>query len=147
MALKFLNLSLLFLLVSCSVQFDKEIINHGPNLKSFNENNIKKGETSKDFVIKTFGPPSFTNPYNKKNVYYISHEMIKEIGNVNQFQETRYLEIYYDENDKIKEFYYKKEHLSNEISLSDLNEKSITEDRRTFEFLKNIFSNLIIINY
>ena len=68
--------------------------------------------------------------------------MIKEIGNVNQFQETSYLEIYYDENDKIKEFYYKKEHLSNEISLSDLNEKSITEDRRTFEFLKNIFTNL-----
>ena len=72
MALKFLNLSLLFLLVSCSVQFDKEIINHGPNLKSFNENNIKKGETSKDFVIKTFSPPSFTNPYNQK-MYTIYH--------------------------------------------------------------------------
>ena len=110
MALKFLNLSLLFLLVSCSVQFDKEIINHGPNLKSFNRIDIKKGETSKSYIIKSLGLPSFTNPYNK-NVYYISHEMIK-IGN-ETISRNKVSRDFYDENDKIGEFIIK--NLPNEI--------------------------------
>ena len=37
---------------------------------------------------------------------------------------------------------YKKEKLPNNISLSKLKEKSITDDRITFEVLKNILSNL-----
>ena len=142
MALKLFNLNLILLLVSCSYSFDKEIIYYGPNLKSINKIKIKKGETSKSFIIKQLGPPSFTNPYNKKNVFYISQEMKKEIAKVNQFQEVNFLEIFYNENDRIVEYNYKKENLSNEINLSELDEKSIAEDRTTFEFLKNIFSNL-----
>ena len=142
MALKLFNLNLILLLVSCSFSFDKEIIYYGSNLKSFNKIKIKKGETSKSFIIKQLGPPSFTNPYNKKNVFYISQEMKKEIGKVNQFKEASFLEIFYNENDKIIEYNYKKENLPNDIKLSELNEKSIVEDRATFEFLKNIFSNL-----
>ena len=142
MALKLFNLNLILLLLSCSLSFDKEIINHGPNLKSFNKIKITKGETSKSFIIKQLGPPSFTNPYNKKNVFYISQEMKKEIAKVNQFQEVNFLEIFYNENNKIVEYNYKKENLSNDINLSELDEKSIAEDRTTFEFLKNILSNL-----
>ena len=142
MLIKFINLYLVLLLVSCSFSFDKEIVNYGPNLNSFDKNKIIKGETSRLFIIKTFGPPSFTNPYNNKNVFYISQEMKKEIGNVNQFQETSILELLYNENDKIIKFNYKKENLPNDISLSELNEKSIKEDRVTFEFLRNILSNL-----
>ena len=142
MALKLFNLNLILLLVSCSYSFDKEIIYYGPNLKSINKIKIKKGETSKSFIIKQLGPPSFTNPYNKKNVFYISQEMKKEIAKVNQFQEANFLEIFYNENDKIVEYNYKKENLPNDINISELNEKSIIEDRTTFEFLKNIFSNL-----
>ena len=142
MALKLFNLNLILLLVSCSYSFDKEIIYYGPNLKSINKIKIKKGETSKSFIIKQLGPPSFTNPYNKKNVFYISQEMKKEIAKVNQFQEANFLEIFYNENDKIVEYNYKKENLSNEINLSELVDKSTAEDRTTFEFLKNIFNNL-----
>ena len=142
MALKLFNLNLILLLVSCSYSFDKEIIYYGPNLKSINKIKIKKGETSKSFIIKQLGPPSFTNPYNKKNVFYISQEMKKEIAKVNQFQEANFLEIFYNENDKIIEYNYKKENLSNEINLSELVDKSTAEDRTTFEFLKNIFNNL-----
>ena len=142
MALKLFNLNLILLLVSCSFSFDKEIINYGSNLKSFNKIKITKGETSKSFIIKQLGPPSFTNPYNKKNVFYISQEMKKEIGKVNQFQESSILEIFYNEKDEIIEYNYKKENLPNDINLSKLDEKSIAEDRTTFEFLKNIFSNL-----
>ena len=40
-------------------------------------------------IIKVLGPPSFTNPYDNKNVFYISQEM-KEIGKVNQFQEASF---------------------------------------------------------
>ena len=72
MALKLFNLNIILLLVSCSLSFDKEIINYGPILKSFDQINIKKGITSKSLIIKKLGPPSFTNPYDKKNVYYIS---------------------------------------------------------------------------
>ena len=115
MALKLFNLYLVLLLVSCSLSFDKEIINYGPILKSFDQINIKKGETSKSFVIKKLGPPSFINPYDRKNVYYISQKMKKEIGNVNQFEEASFLEIFYNENDKVAEFNFKKENLSNNI--------------------------------
>ena len=142
MALKLFNLPLVLLLVSCSLSFDKEIVNYGPILKSFDQTNIKKGETSKSFIIKKLGPPSFVNPYDKKNVYYISQKMKKEIGNVNQFEEALFLEIFYNENDKVVEYNLKKEDLPNDISLSKLNEKSIGDDRISFEVLRNIFSNL-----
>ena len=68
--------------------------------------------------------------------------MMKEVGKVNKFQEVRFLEIFYNENDKVIKFNYKKENLPNSITLSELDEKSIMEDRSTFELLKNIFSNL-----
>ena len=142
MALKLFNLYLLLLLVSCSLSFDKEILNYGSILKSFDQINIKKGETSKSFIVKKLGPPSFINPYDRKNVYYISQKMKKEIGNVSQFEETRFLEILYNEYDKVVEFSFKKENLPNDISLSKLNQKSITDDRTSFEVLRNILSNL-----
>ena len=142
MALKLFNLHLVLLLISCSLSFDKEIVNYGPILKSFDQINIKKGETSKSFVIKKLGPPSFVNPYDSKNVFYISQKMKKEIGNINQFEEARFLEIFYNENDKVVDFNFKKEKLANNISLSKLNEKSVSDDRMSFEVLRNIFSNL-----
>lgn len=142
MTLKLINLKILLLLVSCSYPFDKEIINYGPDLRSINTINIKKGETNKSFIIKKLGPPSFTNPYDKKNVYYISQEMVREIGKVNQFQKAIFLEVIYNEDDKVVEFYYKNEDLPNDVNLSKLDEKSIAEDRTTFEFLRNILSNL-----
>ena len=142
MAFKLLNINLILLLVSCSFSFDKEIINHGVNLKSFNQIDIKKGETSKSYIIKSLGLPSFTNPYNNKNVFYISQVMVKEIGKVNQFHEASFLEIFYNKNDKVIEFNHKKKILPNNISLSELDEKSIASDRKTFELFKNILSNL-----
>ena len=142
MVLKLFNLYLVLLLVSCSLSFDKEIINYGPILKSFDQINIKKGETSKSFVIKKLGPPSFVNPYDRKNVYYISQKMKKEIGNVNQFEEANFLEIFYDESDKVVEFNFKKEKLPNDFSLSKLNEKSLVDDRMSFEIFRNILSNI-----
>ena len=142
MALKLFNLNLIFLLLSCSFSFDKEIVDYGPNLKSFDKINIIKGKTSKSIIIKNLGPPSFVNPYDNKNVYYISQKMNKEIGKVNQFQEASFLEIFYNESDKIVEFNYKNVNLPNDTTLSKLDDKSLVEDRTTFEFLKNIFSNL-----
>ena len=68
--------------------------------------------------------------------------MKKEIGNVNQFEEASFLEIFYNENDKVVEFNFKKENLPNNITLSKLNEKSIADGRTSFEILRNIFSNL-----
>lgn len=141
MALKLFNLHLVLLLVSCSLSFDKEIVNHGPILKSFDQINIKTGETSKSFVIKKLGPPSFINPYDRKNVYYISQKMKKEIANVNQFEEAIFLEIFYNEKDKVVKFNFKKENLPNNISLSKLGEKPMA-DRTSFEVLRNLLSNL-----
>ena len=68
--------------------------------------------------------------------------MKKEIGDVNQFEEASFLEIFYNENDKVIEFNFKKENLPNNISLSKLDEKSIAHDRTSFEVLRNILSNL-----
>ena len=142
MVTKFININLILFLVSCSFTFDKEIVNYGPDLKFFDQINIKNGETPKSYIIKKFGPPSFINPYNNKNVFYVSQKMKKEVGKVNQFQEVSFLEIFYNENDKVIRFNYNKENLPNNTTLSELDEKSIMEDRTTFELLKNIFSNL-----
>ena len=68
--------------------------------------------------------------------------MVREIGKVNQFQKAIFLEVIYNEDDKVVEFYYKNEDLPNDVNLSKLDEKSIAEDRTTFEFLRNILSNL-----
>ncbi len=133
--------SILFLL-SCSMSFDKEIVNHGPNLKSFSDLNIKKNVSKKQFIIKKLGPPSFTDPYNKNNVYYISQKMRKEIGKVNQFESTTILEIVYNKDNTVINFNIEEEKTSNKIILSDLNDRSISSDRKVFEVLKNIFSNL-----
>ena len=51
MALKLFNIHIVLFLVSCSLSFDKEIVNYGPILKSFDQINIKKGETSKSFIL------------------------------------------------------------------------------------------------
>ncbi len=59
-----------------------------------------------------------------------------------QYYQVNFLEIFYDENDKVVDFKYKKINLTNSISLSKLDEESIADDRRTFEVLKNILSNL-----
>ena len=142
MLLKLINFNLILFLVSCSFSFDKEIVIYGADLKSFSKIDIKKGKTSKSSIIKSLGLPSFTNPYDNKNVFYISQVMKKEIGKVNQFHETNFLEIFYNENDKVIEFNYRKEMLPNDISLSELDEKSIASDRKTFELFKNILSNL-----
>ena len=142
MVTKFININLILFLVSCSFTFDKEIVNYGPDLNTLNKISIKKGETSKSYIIKTLGPPSFVNPYNNKNVFYISQEMERKIGKANQFQEARILEISYNKNDKVIKFNYKKENLPNDIDVSELDEKSITQNRTTFELLRNILSNL-----
>ena len=142
MALKLFNLSLILLLVSCSLSFDKEIVNYGSDIKNFNKIKIIKGETTKSSIIKKLGPPSFINPFDNKNVYYISQQMKKEIGKVNQFQEANFLEIFYNKKEQVIEFNYKKENLPNDFNVNKLDEKSIAEDRTTFEILRNIFSNL-----
>ena len=142
MTLKFTNLILLFLLLSCSLSFDKEIVKYGPDLKSFDKINIINGKTSKSIIIKNLGPPSFINPYDNKNVYYISQKMNKEIGKVNQFNEANFLEIFYNESDKVIKFNYKNVELPNDTILSKLDDRSIVDDRTSFEFLRNILSNL-----
>ena len=142
MTLKIFNLFLIMTLLSCSFSFDKEIVNYGPNFKSLSEITIKEGKTEKSFIVNKLGPPSFTNPYNKKNVFYISQEMKKEIGKVNQMNEVGYLEIFYNKNDRVIKFNFKKDNLPNNIDLSESDENSIAENRKTFEFFKNIFSNL-----
>ena len=142
MAIKFLNICLIMCLLSCSFQFDKEIVNHGSNLKYIDKIMINEGKTEKSFIINKLGPPSFTNPFNQKNVFYIAQEMKKEIGKVNQFKQVIYLEIFYNENDKVTKYNYKKDILPYNLDLSKLNDNSIAEDRTTFEIFKNIFSNL-----
>ena len=142
MILKIFIINILFFLVSCTTSFDKEIINHGPNLKTFVDLKIKKGSTKKSFIINKLGPPSFTNPYDNNNVYYVSQKMRKEIGKVNQFENTYLLEILYNKEDVVIDMKTKNQRYSNQYSLSELSDDSISNDRKVFEVFKNIFSNL-----
>ena len=127
------------LITSCSI--NQELTQYGYNEKYFSSLNIIEGQTSERLIIKKLGPPSFKNPYDNKNVFYVSQKMIKVVGKVNQFDNLSILEIIYDNNRVVKNYMIKK-NKGNNFELSKLKDNSFTENRKVFEVFKNIFSNL-----
>lgn len=140
MIYKYLPIFISILIISCSK--NQEIIQYGNSQKYLSSVNIKKGQTSRKYIVKKLGPPSFKNPYNNKNVFYVSQKMTKEIGKINQFKSLSILEIFYDDNEIVKNFSIKENEGSNNLELSKLKDDSFTGNRKVFEVFKNVFSNL-----
>ena len=136
------NISILSLIFIVSCSFNKELTHYGNNEKYFSSINIKTNQTSENYIIKELGPPSFKNPYDNNNVFYISQKMVKVIGKVNQFETVSILEITYDKNRIVKRFSIKKEKGSNKIELSRMRDENFAGNRKVFEVFKNVLSNL-----
>lgn len=128
------------LITSCSI--NQEVTQYGYNKKFFSSFKIIEGQTSERLIIKKLGPPSFKNPYDNKNVFYVSQKMLKVIGKVNQFDNLSILEIIYDNNRVVKNYTIKENKGSNNFELNKLKDNSFTDNRKVFEVFKNVFSNL-----
>ena len=102
-------------MTSCS--FNKELTQYGNNEKYFSSLNIKKNQTAENYILQKLGPPSFKNPYNSNNVFYISQKMVKVVGKVNQFEKISILEITYDSNKIVKDYSIEEKKGSNKIEV------------------------------
>ena len=60
---------LIFLLSSCT----KTIQNNGFSNKKIENFDIKIGQTTKNYLLKNYGPPIFENVFKENVMYYISH--------------------------------------------------------------------------
>ena len=60
---------LIFLLSSCT----KTIQNNGFSNKKVENFDIKIGQTTKNYLLKKYGPPIFENVFKNNVMYYISH--------------------------------------------------------------------------
>ena len=60
---------LIFLFSSCT----KTIQNNGFSNKKIESFDIKIGQTSKNYLLKNYGPPIFENVFKENVMYYISH--------------------------------------------------------------------------
>ena len=136
------NIFILFLIFIISCSLNKEVTHYGNNEKYFSSINIKKNQTPEAYIIKELGPPSFKNPYDNNNVFYVSQKMIRVIGKVNQFETISILEITYDKNRIVKRFSIKEEKGSNKIQLSRMKDENFAGNRKVFEVFKNVLSNL-----
>ena len=69
----YLNIFILFLLLfflnACSQNFQK----NGLSEKKIKEFEIQIGKTSKEYLTKKYGPPTFENVFNKNVIYYVMH--------------------------------------------------------------------------
>ena len=65
----FIILILLIFFNACSQNVQK----NGLSEKKIEKFEIKIGKTSKEYLIKKYGPPTFENVFNKNVIYYVMH--------------------------------------------------------------------------
>ena len=110
---------LIFLLSSCT----KTIQNNGFSNKKIENFDIKIGQTSKNYLLKNYGPPIFENVFKENVIYYISHSTSYKTFDERKTEKLLVLEITLDNKNivqKIKKYSNKD---SYEIKVSKNQEK------------------------
>ena len=110
---------LIFLLSSCT----KTIQNNGFSNKKIESFDIKIGQTSKNYLLKNYGPPIFENVFKENVIYYISHSTSYKTFDERKTEKLLVLEITLDNKNvvqKIKKYSNKD---VNEIKVSKNQEK------------------------
>ena len=110
---------LIFLLSSCT----KTIQNNGFSNKKIESFDIKIGQTSKNYLLKNYGPPIFENVFKENVIYYISHSTSYKTFDERKTEKLLVLEITLDNKNivqKIKKYSNKDSH---EIKVSKNQEK------------------------
>ena len=110
---------LIFLLSSCT----KTIQNNGFSNKKIENFDIKIGQTTKNYLLKNYGPPIFENVFKENVMYYISHSTSYKTFDERKTEKLLVLEITLNNKNvvqKIKEYSNKD---SFEIKVSKNQEK------------------------
>ena len=110
---------LIFLFSSCT----KTIQNNGFSNKKIESFDIKIGQTSKNYLLKNYGPPIFENVFKENVIYYISHSTSYKTFDERKTEKLLVLEITLDDKNvvqKIKKYSNKD---VNEIKVSKNQEK------------------------
>ena len=94
---------LIFLFSSCT----KTIQNNGFSNKKIESFDIKIGQTSKNYLLKNYGPPIFENVFKENVIYYISHSTSYKTFDERKTEKLLVLEITLDNKNivqKIKKY-------------------------------------------
>ena len=97
--LNFLILLLLMFLNSCSQNFQ----NNGLSEKKIKTFNAEIGKTSKQQLIKNYGPPIFEDVFNNNIIYYVSHNTSYKTFEKRKTNKLLVFKITLDDNKIIKE--------------------------------------------
>ena len=94
---------LIFLFSSCT----KTIQNNGFSNNKIESFDIKIGQTSKNYLLKNYGPPIFENVFKENVIYYISHSTSYKTFDERKTEKLLVLEITLDNKNivqKIKKY-------------------------------------------
>ena len=126
---------LLVILTSCS----PTIQNNGMSETKFKKIVIEIGKTSKNDLIKNYGPPVFEGIFNKNVIYYISHTTSFKLLDKMKTKNLLVYEISLNDKNIVENFqkYSKKDSLN--ISISD---KTSDHNKDGVFILKELFDSM-----
>ena len=122
------------ILLSTSVQ------NNGITTVKIKEIKIEPGKTSKNNLLKRYGPPVFESVFNKNTIYYVSHVSTYKNLSDRKTTDLIVLEILLDQNNVVETVNkFDKNDVSN-INIS--NKKTLDNNDKSIMFFKEIINNL-----
>jgi outer membrane protein assembly factor BamE (lipoprotein component of BamABCDE complex) len=114
--------------------------NNGLHLKKIENFEIEIGKSSKNSLIKNYGPPSFESVFNKNTIYYVSQSTYYKNFNSPELTDLIVYQINLDENENVKNFRkFNQEDVKN-IEIADDSKSADGDGLRIF--LKSIIDNL-----
>ena len=133
--LKFFIYIMSFVLTSCS----PTIQNNGLSEVKFNKIKIEIGKTSKNDLIRKYGPPIFQSVFNENVIYYVSHKTSYKLLDELKTKKLLIYEIYLNKKNIVKNFqeYSEKDALKVEIS-----DKATGDGKDTIFIWKEILNNM-----
>ena len=123
------------ILTSCSPMFK----NNGMSENKFKKIIIEIGETSKNDLIKKYGPPVFEGVFNEKVMYYVSHKTSYKLLDKVKTKKLLIYEISLNDKNIVENFKKYTEKDSLNISISD---KESEHDKDNVFIWKELLNNM-----
>ena len=123
------------ILTSCS----PTIKNNGMSENKFKKIIIEIGKTSKNDLIKKYGPPVFEGVFNKKVIYYVSHKTSYKLLDKVKTKKLLIYEISLNDKNIVENFKKYTEKDSLNISISD---KESEHDKDNVFIWKELLNNM-----
>ena len=130
-----LNCIFAVILTSCS----PTIKNNGMSENKFKKIIIEIGKTSKNDLIKKYGPPVFEGVFNEKVIYYVSHKTSYKLLDKAKTKKLLIYEISLNDKNIVKNFKKYSEKDSFNISISD---KASDHDKDSVFIWKELLNNM-----